>query len=77
MGSTPERTLLRRMVLFSLLGGCFSSLLSLAVTAAFWFSGLCPLASMRDMIRLLPAIFGVSCVLVMMGVILYEGFLRL
>jgi hypothetical protein len=29
------------------------------------------------MVRLLPVIFGVSCALIFMGLILYEGFLRL
>ena len=74
---TPERALLRRVFLFSLLSGCFTSLVSLAATAALGLSGLFPLAAIGDMIRLLPVIFVVSCVLVMMGIILYGGFLRL
>jgi hypothetical protein len=74
---TPERALLRRALLFSLLSGCFTSLVSLAVTVAFGFSGLFPLASIGHMMRLLPVVFGVSCMLTMMGIILYEGFLRL
>ena len=65
------------MVLFSLMGGCFSSLLSLTATTAFWLSGLCPLASIRVIVRLLPPIFGVSAVLAFAGLALYEGFLRL
>jgi hypothetical protein len=77
VGPTAERKLLGRMVLFSLLGGCFTSLVCLAVASAFWLSGLCPLASIRDVIRLLPAVFGVSSVLIFMGLVLYEGFLRL
>ena len=73
MRPTPERALVRRALLFSLLGGCFTSLVSLAVTAACAWSGLFSWASITDVIRFLPVIFVVSCALLMRGIIVYEG----
>jgi hypothetical protein len=71
-----ETCFLRRVVVFSLLSGCFTSLVSLAVTAALGLSGLVALPPVGDMLRLLPLIFAVSCVLVMVGIIFYELWLR-
>ena len=77
MRPTPEKPLVRRALLFSLLSGCFASLVSLVVAAACAWSGLFPFAAIGHVIRLLPVIFVVSCVLVMMWIMLYEGFRRL
>ena len=74
--SKAERAFLRRVLLFSLLGGCFTSLASLAVIVASALSGPFLLPPIGEMIRLLLVIFGISCVLVAMGLIFSGFFLR-
>ena len=73
MRSKAETAFLRRVLLLSLLGGCFASLVWLAVIAASALSGLFLLPPMGEMIRLLLVIFGISCVLVARGLI-FSGF---
>ena len=58
---------LRQVLPFSLLSGCFISVVSLAVTVALELSGLFPLASIGHMIRLMPVILAASCIPVMLA----------
>ena len=73
--STGERHFLRRVLLFSLVGACFISLVSVGVTVALAFSGLFSLPSFGEVEWMLPVIFAASFVLVMVGVMYWEQFL--
>jgi hypothetical protein len=64
-------------LLFGLLSGCFTSLVSIAVWGVLAVSGLFPLPPIRHIVRLLRAILGVSPVLVIVVIIFYESFLEL
>jgi len=74
--SKSEKSLLKRIFLFSLLSACFASLVSLGVTAISGLSGLFPLASIGKITWLQPVVFVVSFVVAMGIIMRCEGFPR-
>jgi len=69
--SKSEKSLLKRILVLSLLSACFASLVSLGVTALPGISGL-----FGKMIRLQPVIFVASFVVAMTVNMFREGFSR-
>jgi hypothetical protein len=74
MGSKSARYTFRRALLFGLVGGCFITLMSVAVAGVFMLCGLGSLGPILTAIYWALAVFGVSSITIMLAVLVYESF---
>jgi C4-dicarboxylate transporter len=74
MRSRSEGYNLRKALFFGLLGGCFTSLVSITVSGGLVAAGLASLAPISDTIHWVLATFGVSSLLTVLAILALESF---